>query len=104
MEYEVIAELNGINFDPSSDLEEILQNVMTILSTPKYSVPLNRDFGISATVLDEPMPIVKARLSTEIIETVQELEPRVTVTQVTFEQDDQEGILRPKVRVRINES
>jgi len=103
MEYEVTATLDEIDFAPASELAEILQNVRTILSTPKYSVPLNREFGLSATMLDEPLPVAQAKLSTEIIEAIQEWEPRVKVTQVTFERDAQEGILRPKVKVRLNE-
>lgn len=103
MEYEVTATLGEIDFAPSDDLAEILQNVRTILSTPKYSVPLNREFGANVTMLDDPLPIAEAKLSTEIIEAVQRWEPRVSVTQVTFEGEGQEGILRPKVRVVLNE-
>lgn len=103
MEYEVLATLGEIDFAPPSELAEILQNVRTILTTPKYSVPLNREFGVTATWLDDPMPVAQAKLIAEIVMAVQQWEPRVRVTQVTFEGDAQEGILRPKVRVRVIE-
>lgn len=103
MEYEVTTTLNEIDFAPKTELAEILQNVRTILTTPKYSVPLNREFGLAVVMLDEPLSIVQARLTSEIIEAIQSWEPRVTVSQVTFEENAQEGILRPKVRVRLNE-
>ena len=33
----------GIDFAPASEYAEILQNVRTILATPVYSVPLDRN-------------------------------------------------------------
>ncbi len=103
MEFDVTATLEEINFRPGSTLEEILQNVRTIVTTPKYSVPLDRNFGITATMLDAPMPVSRAKLMAEIIDAIQRYEPRVRVTQVTFTGDGMDGILRPKVRVRIVE-
>lgn len=105
MEVDVTATLGEINFSPDT-LTEILQNVQTILSTPKYSVPLDRDFGIDVTMLDEPLPVAQARLTAEIIEAVQRWEPRVQVTKVSYDgdfADGMDGILRPRVRVRIIE-
>lgn len=105
MEVDVTATLGKINFSPDT-LTEILQNVRTILSTPKYSVPLDRDFGIDVTMLDEPMPVAQARLTAEIIAAVQQWEPRVQVTKVSYDgdiADGMDGILRPRVRVRIIE-
>lgn len=75
---------NIINFRPSSVIEEILQNVNTIVSTVIYSVPLNRGFGVDASFVDEPTPVVKARLIAEISEKVEQYEPRVQVDEVAF--------------------
>ena len=39
MTYDVLAiNIGGINFAPANTAEEILQNVRTIISTPKFSV------------------------------------------------------------------
>lgn len=103
MEFEVSASLEGVDFAPPSEAAEILQNVRTIITTPKYSVPLNREFGVTAAWLDEPLPVAQARLTAEIITAVQQWEPRVRVTQVTYETDPAQGVLRPKVRVRLVE-
>lgn len=103
MEYEVTATAQAIDFAPASELAEVLQNVRTIISTPKYSVPLNREFGIPAEGIDLPLPVAQAKLTAEIIAQVQRYEPRVIVTQVTYEGDALEGILRPKVRVKLRE-
>lgn len=103
MEFDVTATLDGISFHPASTLEEILQNVRTIVSTAKYSVPLDRNFGVTATMLDSPMPTAQAKLNVEIIATIQRYEPRVRVTDVSYEGDGMDGILRPKVKVKIIE-
>lgn len=75
---------NVINFRPASVIEEILQNVNTIVSTVIYSVPLFREFGVNTSFLDEPTPIVKARLIAEISEKVERYEPRVLVEEILF--------------------
>lgn len=73
---------NVINFRPSSVVEEILQNVNTIVSTVIYSVPLNRGFGVDASFVDEPTPVVKARLIAEVSEKVERYEPRILVEEI----------------------
>ena len=101
MELDITAQLGEVSFQPVSTIEEILQNVRTILTTPVYSVPLDRTFGLSATMLDAPIPVAQAKLTAEIIAAVHKWEPRVRVTKVTYEGDAADGVLRPKVRVRI---
>lgn len=101
MEYDVLAGLYKIDFAPASELAEILQNVRTIISTPKYSVPLNRRIGLSMSWLDDPLPVAQAKLTAEIVSELPKWEPRVRVTQVTYVQDGINGILVPKVRVSI---
>lgn len=103
MEIEITANMGSIDFG-ASGVTEIIQNIRTILATPKYSVPLNREFGVDLTMLDAPLPIAKARFSAEVIQAIQRWEPRAKVIKVTYEGNATEGILRPKVRVRIDES
>lgn len=90
-----------IQFSPGNELEEIFQNVRSILSTPKGSVPLDREFGIDLSYLDSPTPVAEAKLTTEIIVAVKRYEPRVSVTAVSFT-GDLNGKLKPVVEVRIN--
>jgi phage baseplate assembly protein W len=101
MEYSVLAQTQQIDFAPATELAEILQNIRTIISTPKYSVPLDRDFGVSMSWLDNPMPVAQARLTAEIITEIQKREPRARVTQVTYTESSHEGILIPNVKVRV---
>lgn len=95
--------LNNIDFAPENELLEILQNVRTILSTVKFSVPLDRDFGIDASLLDKPILEAKAKISSEIILAIKKYEPRVKVEEITFS-GDMDGKLQPKVQVSIIET
>ncbi len=101
-EISIVNATDKINFSPATVEEEVLQNVRTILTTVKYSVPLDREFGLSATMLDDPMPIAQAKLSAEIVGAIRRWEPRARVVEVKYEGDGMDGVLRPKVRLEIN--
>ena len=93
---------SGINWFPQTIVEEILQNVSTILSTVAGSVPLNRNFGINSTFIDAPMPRAMARASIMALESIQEFEPRVEVVEIDFApSENQLGGLEPRIVVRI---
>lgn len=100
--YEVTPLGAPINFQPSTEAEEILQNVATIIATVRYSVPFDRMFGINPEYLDDPIPIAEVKSVADIIEAIHRHEPRCRVESVTFDGDGSEGIMRPKVRVYIN--
>ena len=100
-EYDIkIVNVNKIEFMPENVHKEILQNVITICTTLKGSVPMDRDFGISTKLIDEPVNVAKVRITSEIIQAVRKYEPRVRVTQVSFEGSNAET-LTPHVKVRI---
>jgi phage baseplate assembly protein W len=89
---------------PESRYEEIAQNVRMILTTPKGSVPLDRDFGLDFKVLDQPTSRAQALLSAEIITQVSRYEPRANVTKVDWENFPDEagdGRLIPRVSLRV---
>lgn len=95
---------NDVDFKPVSVEAEILQNVRTILSTRKGSVPLDRDFGISWEYLDRPIDVAQMLMRSEIIDAVSKYEPRAKVESVEFEastEDVMDGILRPTVTISI---
>ena len=51
MDFELTAgERVDVDFAPKNVQMEILQNCSTILSTSKFNVPLDRDFGIDANL------------------------------------------------------
>ena len=83
-------------------VESVLQNIAVILSTPKGSVPMYRDFGISVDILDRPIPVAKAMMTADIKEAIEQWEPRVTFICVDFMEDELNGRLIPMVEVEIN--
>lgn len=98
--YEV-EETYSVNF-AATGVDEILQNVAFIMSTTKFSCPLDRDFGWNSGI-DEPMHIRKAKYINELTEALMTFEPRVIVVSVNFLEEPLKGVLKPKVKVIIND-
>ena len=90
-----------INLAPETREEEVLQNLSILLSTPKFTVPLDRDFGFSQRFVDKPLPVAESLFRAEILDAIEKYEPRVEVENVTFEQGDAPGMLIPRVEVNI---
>lgn len=102
MAYIVTANTGGrINIAPETRAEEILQNVRFLLLTPKFTVPLDRDFGLSQRFIDKPLPVAESLFRAEILDAIEKYEPRVEVESVTFEMGDTPGMLIPRVEVNI---
>ncbi|MBQ9273507.1 MAG: GPW/gp25 family protein [Succinivibrio sp.] len=101
----VITPLTSVDFAPGSLAAEVCQNLRTILSTPKGSVPLDREFGLDMEGLDEPTPAGQMLFSMHVVEAFEKYEPRCKVVKVEFENtpgDVMDGRLSPKVTVEIN--
>ena len=91
-----------IDFAPVTVIEEVLQNVRTIISTIKHSVPMDREFGIDGAIIDRPINIAKAHLSNEIFRAVRRYEPRAVIESIDFD-GDESGELTPTIKIRIDE-
>lgn len=103
MIYDVLAQpMQGIDFAPATEAAEILQNIRTIITTTRYSVPLERDFGIDADMLDLSINVAQAKLQSEMITAIKKYEPRVEITSISFT-GTADGVLIPKVQVRIKD-
>jgi phage baseplate assembly protein W len=103
MTYTVTGEQAGaINIAPKTLEEEVLQNVTTILSTPQYSVPLDRRFGLSSRFVDKPLAVAKALIVSEVLDAVERYEPRAEVLNISFEESELAGQLKPVLEVKIN--
>lgn len=97
-----IKPLSDIKLQPQNTLEEIIQNINTILSTPKGTVPLDRDFGIDWSFVDNPMPEAKMTLRQEIVSALKKYEPRVVVLSISFKQSDAaDGSLIPIINFEV---
>lgn len=98
--YEVEA-MTNIDYG-ATGVQEVLQNVAFVLSSYKMTCPLDRDFGIES-VIDKPISIVKALHSANIIEAINQFEPRATVEEIEVTGEAEQGLLRTKVKVTIND-
>jgi len=100
-----LAEPQKIDFAPANMILEVAQNVYTLLATDKYTVPLDRNFGLSTTLIDQPINLVQAQLRAEILEAVAQYEPRFIVEEINFIKSTKlkEGVLYPTIKGRIND-
>ena len=89
-----------VDYSPASLEKEIAQNVFTIFITSKYSVPLDREFGLDVSLLDMPMTTAKALLMNEIVNAIETYEPRVKITQIELE-GDMDGKFYPHIKFLI---
>jgi len=88
---------------PETTAEEVAQNIRMILGTLKGSVLTDREFGISATLIDLPMPVAMAAMRAEIFDAIEKYEPRARVTKIEFSQkaDTMAGQLVPVVKFEV---
>lgn len=100
MQMDITATLDKIDFAPASEMEEIAQNVRTILTTFQKSVPMDREFGLSAEPSDLPIAAAQAVMTANIVAAINRFEPRAHVIAVDYEGTETEGVIRPKVRIK----
>lgn len=96
----------AISFAPSSEVEEVMQNVRTIISSRVGTVPLHRDFGLSADVLDKPVNLAQILFQTAVIQALAQFEPRAKLAQIDFSTRNdlaQQGVLTPILSIEIEE-
>ena len=97
-------EESEIEIGPENEFKEVLQNVAMIWSTPKGTVPLNRDFGLDWSVVDQPLPKARALLISDGITQTRKYEPRARIVKVEWPQtveQSAEGALYPILTVEI---
>ena len=99
-EYELFLTPQGVIFAPGSELQEVLQNVLTICLTQKYSVPMDRELGAAGSFVDEAVSKERAKFKGEIVRAVKKYEPRAKVSRIDFAAD-QNGRVIPRIRVKI---
>ena len=99
---DITGELGAVDFAPDSELKEIAQNVRTILTTFKKTVPMDRELGVNGTILDLPIAAAQASMTADIVAAVSRYEPRAKVVSVDYQGNEMDGKITPKVRIKIN--
>lgn len=92
----------ALKLGAADTVESVLQAIKIILTTPKGTVPMYREFGVDMSFLDMPIPGAEQRARLEIREAIERWEPRATVKEITFSRDGLSGKLIPTVEVEIN--
>lgn len=98
--YSLLVEPGKIDFAPAAELQEILQNVITICSTIKHSVPMDREFGIDPAFIDQPVSELKGKYTQEVVRAVRRFEPRARVTRIEFDADI-DGKVTPRLFIKV---
>ena len=102
MEYELFLDATDIKIIPASEVQEILQNVQTILLTEKYSVPLDRPFGVDGRIVDAPINQT-SRITAQVATAIRTYEPRARLKKINFSGDATQGQVISSVVVEIVE-
>lgn len=88
----------------ATGLDQLVQEIRTVLSTRKGSVPLDRGFGLSWDIVDMPVSVAGPRCIAEIGRQLEKYVPRIKVETVAFKPSDtDDGILKPVVTVSVRE-
>lgn len=92
-----------INFAPRTVAEEVIQNLQTILTTYKGTVPLDRDFGISMDLVDNPVrERLKVKIYNDMLNAIRRYEPRCSLLGIVVESDE-DGKVQIGIKVDIKE-
>lgn len=83
------------------DPAKIILFLRTLINTPVGSVELDRDFGIDMSMLDLPLPIAQAMLSSEVVEKIAKYIPDIQASEVLYHiADPTTGEMRMEVKIK----
>ncbi len=84
---------------PANIEAEIEQNVRVLLATNQYEIPLARRMGLSTDYYGKPLPVAETLLYQAIADAIEEYEPRAEIVSISFEVDNDDGVIIPIVEV-----
>ncbi|MFW5988624.1 MAG: hypothetical protein ACOCPQ_00180 [Desulfosudaceae bacterium] len=102
-EYSVTGEKNPVVIG-ATGVEEVLQNVRSIITTLRDQVPLDRGFARTGRAVDSPVNKAAAAEVAELFRAISRHEPRAKVLEINFSKSSEsmDGELIPVVRIQIN--
>lgn len=84
-----------------TDEERIVQNVLNILRTRQSEVPFMREMGLNPDFIDNNVAYVGSGVESEVINLVNEYEPRATILSVDIESIDDDGQFTIQVELEV---
>lgn len=82
-----------------SEIEQIEVNLKNLYATKEGTQPLDREFGLNIDFVGDPLPVAKNKFAVEVVRKTAIYEPRVKVTEVTYEEDSTNGRLIPSIHL-----
>lgn len=62
-----------------SEEERIQKNVRNLLQIRKGEIPMNRSGGVNPDIMDKPFGLIDSEIYTDIVDMVEENEPRAVI-------------------------
>lgn len=75
--------------------DDIRRNLTMLYSIKEGEQPLDRELGINTDFMSLPLPVAKNQFSVEIIRKTELYEPRVEIQDISFDETDEDGTVRP---------
>ena len=82
--------------------KEIFEKITFILTLIKGTIPMNREIGLDADILDLHMYEAHNKYTVSAIELIEKFETRVTVDEISFTVDEKNGRMIPEAVVTYN--
>lgn len=84
-----------------STAEAVYRNLQVLYNTVAGEQALDREFGIDASIIDNPQENAKALLVAEYTRKTERYEPRARVARVEWTAGGQDGTMNPKVVIEL---
>ena len=103
----MISELSFVFADGSSsgNVDEVVKRINKLLTTPKGTMPLDREYGVDySEIIDLPPPIAQNTYVVEAAEAINKYEPGFALESIEFDADESEaGQFRGVVTLTLND-
>ena len=102
MAYDITVMPQNVEYG-ATGVMEVLQNARTLFMTRAGTVPLDREFGIDLSLIDDPMPAARAKLEIEMIQKLQRYEPRARISQFNNDLQANDGRIYMTILLQVNQ-
>jgi len=98
-------EYASVTFDYTGkrDTRELLRCARALFSITQGTLPMDREFGISAKYIDRPVSVATNFYIVEAREKVEKYLPECEIKKITFKTDENSGRLKPSIVLTLKE-
>ncbi|HEY4533259.1 MAG TPA: hypothetical protein VIG61_03815 [Fusobacterium sp.] len=82
-----VSSKQDINYNPQSEVEDILRCVHMILRVYQSEQPLMRGFSIDSTLIDKRIDIIENQILQDLVTKLKKYEPRASLQKVSVQQE-----------------